>query len=111
MGHGNRQLHQLATALILTGALAACDKSVNDVKPHTKFDTKDKGVTMPEPKLATREKCYGIALAQYNDCAAGPGTDCAGTARKDYMPNRWKYVPVGECGALGGSLKPGRRRI
>ena len=107
MGHSNRQLQQLATALILTGTLNACDKDAAGAK----FSTKDNGVTMPEPRRALREKCYGIAKAQYNDCAAGPGTDCAGTARKDFMPSRWKYVLAGECEALGGSLKPGRRRI
>ncbi len=26
------------------------------------------------------EKCYGIAKAGENDCAAGPGTSCAGTS-------------------------------
>jgi uncharacterized membrane protein len=27
-----------------------------------------------------QEKCYGISLAGANDCAAGPGTTCAGTS-------------------------------
>ncbi|MEQ9609163.1 MAG: DUF2282 domain-containing protein, partial [Kiloniellaceae bacterium] len=25
-----------------------------------------------------KEKCFGISLAGQNDCAAGPGTTCAG---------------------------------
>ena len=29
------------------------------------------------------EKCYGISLAGENDCAAGPGTTCAGTSMAD----------------------------
>jgi uncharacterized membrane protein len=29
---------------------------------------------------AATEKCYGIAMAGKNDCAAGPGTTCAGTS-------------------------------
>lgn len=43
------------------------------------------------------EKCYGIAKAGKNDCAAGPGTSCAGTASADYQGNAWKLVPAGTC--------------
>ena len=43
------------------------------------------------------EKCYGVALAGQNDCAAGPGTTCAGTSSVDYQGNAWKYVPAGTC--------------
>ena len=34
---------------------------------------------------ASKEKCYGVALAGQNDCAAGPGTTCAGTSVTDYQ--------------------------
>ncbi len=43
------------------------------------------------------EKCYGISLAGANDCAAGPGTSCAGTSTIDYQGNAWKLVPAGTC--------------
>jgi uncharacterized membrane protein len=43
------------------------------------------------------EKCYGIAQAGKNDCAAGPGTTCAGTAQKDYQGNAWILVAKGTC--------------
>lgn len=43
------------------------------------------------------EKCYGVALAGQNDCAAGPGTTCAGTSKVDYQGNAWKMVPAGTC--------------
>jgi uncharacterized membrane protein len=43
------------------------------------------------------EKCYGVALAGQNDCAAGEGTTCAGTSKVDYQGNAWKLVPVGTC--------------
>ena len=46
---------------------------------------------------ASKEKCYGVALKGQNDCAAGPGTTCAGTSRVDYQGNAWKYVPKGTC--------------
>ncbi len=42
-------------------------------------------------------KCYGIALAGKNDCAAGPGTTCAGTSTINYQGNAWKLVPAGTC--------------
>jgi uncharacterized membrane protein len=50
------------------------------------------------------EKCYGVSLKGQNDCAAGPGTSCAGTSTKDYQGNAWKYVPAGTCLKIGGSL-------
>lgn len=57
-------------------------------------------------KKADKEKCYGVAKAGQNDCAAGPGTSCAGTSKIDYQGNAWKYVEAGECVKMGGSLKP-----
>lgn len=44
-----------------------------------------------------KEKCYGVALKGQNDCAAGPGTTCAGTSKVDYQGNAWKYVAKGTC--------------
>ncbi|WP_297731942.1 DUF2282 domain-containing protein [uncultured Maricaulis sp.] len=57
------------------------------------------------------EQCYGIALAGENDCAAGPGTSCAGTSTVDYQGNAWTYVPEGTCESIQtpygtGSLTP-----
>lgn len=43
------------------------------------------------------EKCFGVSLAGKNDCAAGPGTTCAGTSKVDYQGNAWKLVPAGTC--------------
>ena len=63
---------------------------------------------------AGKEKCYGISLKGKNDCAAGPGTTCAGTAKVDYQGNAWKYVPAGTCTQIStphgpGSLEPVKR--
>ncbi|MFY0639309.1 DUF2282 domain-containing protein [Maricaulis maris] len=60
------------------------------------------------------EQCYGIALAGENDCAAGPGTSCAGTSTVDYQGNAWTYVPEGTCESIQtpygtGSLAPVER--
>jgi uncharacterized membrane protein len=43
------------------------------------------------------EKCFGVALAGQNDCAAGAGTTCAATSKVDYQGNAWKLVPAGTC--------------
>ncbi|MDE2436622.1 MAG: DUF2282 domain-containing protein [Sphingomonadales bacterium] len=43
------------------------------------------------------EKCYGVAKAGKNECKAGAGTSCAGTAKSDYQGNAWKLVPAGTC--------------
>ena len=46
---------------------------------------------------AATEKCYGVAMAGKNDCAAGPGTTCAGTSKVDYQGNAWTYVEAESC--------------
>jgi len=55
----------------------------------------------PAPKFEA-EKCYGISMAGKNDCAAGPGTTCAGTSKMDYQANAWKYVAKGTCKDMKG---------
>lgn len=73
------------------------------------------GAAMAEPVKPVKgaEKCYGISLAGKNDCAAGPGTSCAGTSKRSYQGNAWKYVKAGTCTSIKtpkglGSLKPTR---
>jgi uncharacterized membrane protein len=46
------------------------------------------------------EKCFGVAMAGQNDCAAGEGTTCAGTSKVDYQGNAWKLVPAGTCATM-----------
>ena len=85
------------------GALVSCGEAeITTVR----YDATEKGLAMNRPKLAAREKCYGISREQFNDCAAGAGTNCAGTADTDYMPGRWKYVTAGTCEKQGGTLTP-----
>ena len=55
---------------------------------------------------AAHENCYGVALAGKNDCAAGPGTSCAGTAKSDYQANAWKHVPAGTCTKTASKTSP-----
>jgi uncharacterized membrane protein len=66
---------------------------------------------MTADKPGAMEKCYGVSLAGKNDCAAGPGTTCAGTSKVDYQGNVWKSVPAGTCTSIKtpkgtGSLTP-----
>ena len=77
------------TALVSGAAVAADDMSADNAK----------------------EKCYGVSMAGKNDCAAGPGTTCAGTSKMDYAGNSWMYVPAGTCTSIKtpkgmGSLMP-----
>jgi uncharacterized membrane protein len=65
----------------------------------------------PVKPQANADKCYGVSLAGQNDCAAGAGTSCAGTSKRNYQGNAWKYVPKGTCTKIStpkgkGSLKP-----
>ena len=81
-----------ALAALSTQAFAADDKMAGD-------------------KDAATEKCYGVALAGKNDCAAGAGTTCAGTSKVDYQGNSWKAVAKGSCTSIKtpkgtGSLEP-----
>ena len=67
--------------------------------------------TGPAAAQGAKEKCYGVALAGENDCAAGPGTSCQGTSTRDYQGNAWVYVDKGTCTSIetpkgNGSLTP-----
>jgi uncharacterized membrane protein len=50
-----------------------------------------------EKTAAAQEKCFGVAPAGKNNCAAGPGTTCAGTSKVEHQSNSWMYVPAGTC--------------
>jgi uncharacterized membrane protein len=55
-----------------------------------------------------------VAKAGGNDCAAGPGTSCAGTSTSDYQGDAWKLVAKGSCESIEtpkgmGSLEPIKR--
>lgn len=55
---------------------------------------------------ADKEKCFGVALKGKNDCAAGPGTTCAGTSKVDYQGNAWSLVPKGTCEQTASPTSP-----
>ena len=61
-----------------------------------------------DSKNAQTEKCYGVAKAGKNDCAAASHS-CAGHSTADNAPTDWKYVPKGECEKMGGTMEPGKK--
>ncbi|WP_225205542.1 BufA1 family periplasmic bufferin-type metallophore [Novosphingobium huizhouense] len=69
------------------------------------------GAALAADAKPAMEKCYGVATAGHNDCAAGAGTSCAGTSKVDYQGNAWKLVKAGTCVTIktpkgNGSLTP-----
>lgn len=83
--HGSTKLAAAASALA-AAALAASPAVADDM-------------------MSSKEKCFGVALKGKNDCKAGPGTSCAGTAAVDYQGNAWKFVDKGACLKMGGTLQ------
>ena len=81
------------TALAVAGAFAAALTMAANVNEVAAADE--------------QEKCYGVAKAGKNDCAAGKGTSCAGTSTIDYQGNAWKLVPKGTCTAMETPFGPG----
>jgi uncharacterized membrane protein len=54
---------------------------------------------------ANTEKCYGVAKAGKNDCAAN-GHACAGQSKTNADAKEWVKVPAGTCDRIvGGSTK------
>ncbi|MFZ4763297.1 MAG: DUF2282 domain-containing protein [Alphaproteobacteria bacterium] len=80
---------------LLAAALSAAIFSVGVAHAGDKMEKKEE-----------REKCYGVAKAAKNDCAAKDGSSsCAGQAKTDANPNDWVYVPKGLCEKLVGGVK------
>lgn len=88
MSSPNNSLTALALAAALTSALTLATPA-HAAKPGS-----------------SKEKCFGVALAGKNDCAAGPGTSCAGTSAKNYQGNSWKYLPAGTCLKTSSKTSP-----
>ncbi len=87
-------MNKVKTSIALSSAIAA----------GIFLATANDAVAGPKYKA---EKCYGVSKAGKNDCAAGPGTSCAGTATVDAQGNAWMFVPKGTCAKLvGGTLEP-----
>lgn len=84
--------HKAMSAAIVAGAVATAVAGMSGVVPAN---------------AQAKEKCYGVSLKGQNDCAAGPGTTCAGTSTVDYQGNAWTLVPKGTCVTM--ELPDGRK--
>jgi len=71
------------------------------------------GAAAAQDAKPKKEKCYGIAKKNMNDCGTA-NHSCAGKADKDNAPDEWKFVAKpaklaeGEksaCEKLGGTTK------
>lgn len=92
----------MKTFSILTGAVALLALGAGAVAAQP---------LQAQSSSGEKEKCYGVSRAGQNDCAAGPGTSCAGTSTRDWQGNAWKLVPKGTCASIrtpagNGSLTP-----
>ena len=95
----------IATALLSGAALAAAGGA--SAAPNDQLSVVDSAPDKVKTAFAAwkegerlggrQDKCYGIALAGQNDCAAGPGTSCEGTSTVDFQGNAWTYAPRGSC--------------
>jgi uncharacterized membrane protein len=91
----------LAVALAGAAFLASCGSSKPVAEEQNKGLALASG-TSAEPR-GPQERCFGVALKGQNDCQAGPGTSCIGTAKVDYQGNAWKFVDAGTCRKEGGT--------
>ncbi len=100
------------SATILAGAVASALASMASAAPTPMTEAEAKAAMD-----AGKEKCYGVALAGMNDCAAGPGTTCQGTSTVDFQGNAWSLVQGGTCasvevpGGRAGSPEPLTRDV
>lgn len=81
------------SASVLAGAVATALASFAAAGPLTEAEGS-------AAMAAGKEKCYGVALAGMNDCAAGPGTTCQGTSTVDFQGNAWSFVQGGTCASI-----------
>ncbi len=100
----NTRMNTAAATAVLLGSLMAGAVQAQ----QTQAQQGQAGAKAAPPAM---EKCYGVALAGKNDCKAGAGTTCAGTAVRNYQTNAWKLVPAGTCTKIKtphgfGSLSP-----
>ena len=106
-------LRSNVSAAILASAVATALTSMAAAQSGAPLTAAEGKAAMEAGKV----KCYGIALAGQNDCAAGPGTTCQGTSTVDFQGNAWSFVRGGTCeetevpGDRDGSLEPLTRDV
>jgi uncharacterized membrane protein len=88
-----KTLTKPTAALALAAVLAAAASSIAFAQPM------QGGMQGQHAVPAGMERCYGVARAGHNDCAAGAHS-CAGQATRDNDPASFVVVPTGVCGKL-----------
>ena len=103
----------LASALVVTGTAAGATlafaqaPTLTEAQIKAGFTPQNIGHSVPAPTAYKAEKCYGIAKAGLNDCAARGVHSCSATSKLDNDPSSWVYVPAGYCERItGGKLTP-----
>ena len=79
------------------GLVAACGGAADAPTEAAEAGAEGAETVAAAADEGAKEKCFGVSLAGQNDCAAGPGTSCAGTSVIDYQGNAWTYVDEGTC--------------
>ena len=87
----------IAAGLAAAGCSAGADSAGEEAMMAADASSVEGEIADASMKSGEKEKCFGVSLAGGNDCAAGPGTSCAGTSTVDYQGNAWKYVDAGTC--------------
>ena len=88
-----KTFQMIATAGTLIGALTLAAAAMAQTK---------------DPDMTGKEKCFGVAKAGKNDCAAGAHS-CAGQSTRDGDKSSFIAVPAGLCARLaGGSTMAGK---
>ena len=110
---------KIATAL-LTGAAIAAMSTTASAKPNAQLTIAGDAPQAVKTAFAQwmqgespsgrKDKCYGIALAGENDCAAGAGTSCEGTSTVDFQGNAWTHSPKGSCEFIVTPEGPGAKK-
>ena len=104
---------------LLTGAAIAAMSTQAGAKPNDQLTIADDAPEAVKTAFAQwmagnapsgrKDKCYGIALAGENDCAAGGGTSCEGTSTVDFQGNAWTHSPKGSCEFIVTPHGPGSK--
>jgi len=98
------KLHTTSLCSVLLVLAAGCSPDQSDTQEAATAKTSETAEAtemVAKKEAGAKEKCYGVSLAGQNDCAAGPGTTCAGTSTVDYQGNAWTLVPAGDCAKFG----------
>jgi uncharacterized membrane protein len=94
---------RLLLAAVLAACCAASVAEVTDLESTPAVSRKKERDRNKD--VAKMEKCFGVAKAGQNDCAAVAGVhSCAGQAHADLGGKDWKYVVKGRCEKIGGKL-------